>query len=69
MILDYLGRLRLRILTATDVAQIMDVSPAFVYAETRAGRLTCLHLGPIFLYRRRYIGWYVERYLNEEGAA
>jgi excisionase family DNA binding protein len=41
-----------QLLTADDVAELMRVTRAWVYAETRRDRLPHLRLGRYFRYRR-----------------
>lgn len=51
-----------RLLLATDVAELLQMTTDWVYSETRAGRLPCVRLGRFYRYRRATImAWLAER--------
>ena len=54
-----------RLLVAAEVAEILQVTPAWVYAETRRNRLPHVRLGRYVRYRRSAI----ERFLADAEAA
>ena len=45
---------------ASDVADLLQVTPAWVYAETRRGRLPHIRLGRYVRYRRAAIDAWLE---------
>lgn len=44
-----------RLLVASEVARLLRMTTAWVYAETRAGRIPCVHLGRYYRYRESAI--------------
>jgi excisionase family DNA binding protein len=44
-----------RLLTADDLAEKLQVTKSWVYAETRAGRLPAVHLGRYRRYREQAV--------------
>lgn len=48
------------LLTAPDVAALLAVTPSWVYAQTRAGRIPAVRLGRYYRYRRAAVDAWVE---------
>lgn len=55
------------ILTAAEVAALLHVTPAWVYAETRRNRIPHIRLGRYVRYRREALLCWIDRL--EDGAA
>jgi excisionase family DNA binding protein len=56
------------LLTAAEVAEILGVSPAWVYAQSRAGRIPTVRLGRYRRYRREAIdAWLAEQERGRQG--
>ena len=55
-----LRRSRGRLLVAEEVAAMLRVTKAWVYAETRAGRIPCVRLGRYYRYRASAIAAWLE---------
>lgn len=49
-----------RLLTADEVAELLGVTPAWVYEQSRAGRIPTVRLGRYRRYRREAIGRWIE---------
>ena len=54
------------ILTAEQVAEILQMSEAFVLAEARAGKLVCVRLGRKVRFRYRDVMDYIERMRSDD---